>query len=227
MLALKTDTIVNISLDEYTNSLKYHLPKNKSTIIYNGISDRSNDKRVSLEIEKDCINLLFVGRFDKQKGLDILIDIFKNNNLPKIKLYIIGEPVVSQAEFQFPQNVINLGWIDNKLLDSYYSDMDAVIMPSRWEGFGLVAIEAMKNRKPVIVSNRGALPELINQEVNGYIFDLEKPNDLVDILLNLDKIELKEMGKRGRNIYEEKFTSNIMNRKIIEEYQKLVDGLTH
>ncbi|WP_154642988.1 glycosyltransferase family 4 protein, partial [Bacillus cereus] len=194
---------------------------------YNGISDRSNDKRVSLEIEKDCINLLFVGRFDKQKGLDILIDIFKNNNLPKIKLYIIGEPVVSQAEFQFPQNVINLGWIDNKLLDSYYSDMDAVIMPSRWEGFGLVAIEAMKNRKPVIVSNRGALPELINQEVNGYIFDLEKPNDLVDILLNLDKIELKEMGKRGRNIYEEKFTSNIMNRKIIEEYQKLVDGLTH
>lgn len=155
MLALKTDTIVNISLDEYTNSLKYHLPKNKSTIIYNGISDRSNDKRVSLEIEKDCINLLFVGRFDKQKGLDILIDIFKNNNLPKIKLYIIGEPVVSQAEFQFPQNVINLGWIDNKLLDSYYSDMDAVIMPSRWEGFGLVAIEAMKNRKPVIVSNRG------------------------------------------------------------------------
>ncbi|MCQ6301983.1 glycosyltransferase [Bacillus cereus] len=117
VLALKTDTIVNISLDEYTNSLKYHLPKNKSTIIYNGISDRSNDKRVSLEIEKDCINLLFVGRFDKQKGLDILIDIFKNNNLPKIKLYIIGEPVVSQAEFQFPQNVINLGWIDNKLLD--------------------------------------------------------------------------------------------------------------
>ncbi|HDR3895452.1 MULTISPECIES: glycosyltransferase family 4 protein [Bacillus] len=227
VLALKTDTIVNISLDEYTNSLKYHLPKNKSTIIYNGISDRSNDKRVSLEIEKDCINLLFVGRFDKQKGLDILIDIFKNNNLPKIKLYIIGEPVVSQAEFKFPQNVINLGWIDNKLLDSYYSDMDAVIMPSRWEGFGLVAIEAMKNRKPVIVSNRGALPELINQEVNGYIFDLEKPNDLVDILLNLDKIELKEMGKRGRNIYEEKFTSNIMNRKIIEEYQKLVDGLTH
>lgn len=68
---------------------------------------------------------------------------------------------------------------------------------------------------------------MINQEVNGYIFDLEKPNDLVDILLNLDKIELKEMGKRGRNIYEEKFTSNIMNRKIIEEYQKLVDGLTH
>ncbi|OOR10933.1 glycosyl transferase [Bacillus cereus] len=226
VLALKTDTIVNISLYEHTNSLKYNLPEKKSTVIYNGISNRNNDKRIPLDIEKDCINLLFVGRFDKQKGLDILIDIFKNNSLPKVNLYIIGEPVVSHVEFQFPKNVINLGWIDNKLLDSYYSDMDAVIMPSRWEGFGLVAIEAMKNRKPVIVSNRGALPELISQEVNGYIFDLEKTNELVEILLRLDKVELKEMGNRGRSIYEEKFTSDIMNGKIIEEYKKLVDNIT-
>lgn len=225
MLSFKTDSIVNISLYEYRNSLEYKLPKGKSTVIYNGISNNSNNKSEKLDLQKECINLLFVGRFDTQKGLDILIDIFKKNNLPKLNLYIIGEPVVSQNEFQFPKNVINLGWIDNKLLDSYYSAMDAVVMPSRWEGFGLVAIEAMKNRKPVIASNRGALPELISPGINGYTFNLDKPNELVEILLKLDKTVLAEMGNRGRSVYEEKFTSNIMNGKIIEEYKMLVDNI--
>lgn len=54
-----------------------------------------------------------------------------------------------------PDNVESIGWINHDEIDSYYSLFDAVIIPSRWEGFGLVAIEAMKNAKAIIVSNRG------------------------------------------------------------------------
>ena len=99
---------------------------------------------------------------------------------------------------------------------------DAVIIPSRWEGFGLVAIEAMRNKKAVIASNRGALPELIQNEFNGYIFDLNNCEELVFILNNLDKDKMKLLGENGYLMYKEKFTSEILNEKLIIEYKKAI-----
>lgn len=102
--------------------------------------------------------------------------------------------------------------------------MDAVIVPSRWEGFGLVVIEAMKNYKPVIVSNRGALPELIKEEQDGYIFDMENLSSLEQILKNLNKNKLKKMGENARKKFELEFTSDNMNKKIIKKYKKMFSG---
>ena len=80
-------------------------------------------------------------------------------------------------------------------------------MPSRWEGFGLVAIEAMKNSKPVIVSNRGALPELIKNNKNGYIFDMDNLNSLILILSKLNKSDLKILGKNARKSFLKNFSA--------------------
>ena len=54
-----------------------------------------------------------------------------------------------------PDNVESIGWINHDEIDSYYSLFDAVIIPSRWEGFGLVAIEAMKMLKPLLLVIEG------------------------------------------------------------------------
>ncbi|WP_337957998.1 glycosyltransferase [Guptibacillus sedimenti] len=223
-LARKTDLIVNISKNEQNKSLQYKLPINKSIVIYNGISEKVSKNAVSLEISIDPhkINVLFVGRFDKQKGLDILIDFFNKYPNKKISLYLIGDGVLDNQHLDIPENVINIGWVDNYKLDSYYQMFDAIIMPSRWEGFGLVAVEAMKNKKPVIVSNIGALPELVKEEVNGYVFDLDNYERLNEIFNSMNKEALTRLGENGYRIYKDNFTSEIMNNKIVNEYKNLL-----
>ncbi|KAG2872519.1 hypothetical protein PC115_g24591 [Phytophthora cactorum] len=140
-----------------------------------------------------------------------------------IRLYVIGDSVLEKNEWNFPENVVRLGWVDNAEIDHYYEQCDAIIMPSRWEGLPLVALEAMKNRKPVIASNRASLPELISHGMNGYIFDLERPEELRAILMNLDKRTLATMGEVGQGIYKERFSSERMNEEFVSLYYEAKD----
>ena len=78
-------------------------------------------------------------------------------------------------------------------------------MPSRWEAFGLVGVEAMKYGRPIIVSNRGALPELVKAEENGYIFDFDHPESLIQILDKLDKRNLCRMGQKAEFIFMQRY----------------------
>ncbi|MDL5039744.1 glycosyltransferase [Heyndrickxia coagulans] len=226
LLSKRTDLIINISKYEYKKSLKLHIPKDKSVVIYNGISNvkKASKKKGVDNFDNSKVNLLFVGRHDKQKGLDILIDFFNQNNYMDIKLNVIGSSVLSNnSRLSTAGNVVFLGWIDNDEIDEYYQSCDAVIVPSRWEGFGLVAVEAMKNKKPVIVSNRGALPEVVNRET-GYIFDLDNMNSLKKILDNINKEELTRKGYNAYYRYCNLFTSDIMNKKIISQYIRLIES---
>ncbi|MGR5878071.1 glycosyltransferase family 4 protein [Bacillus pacificus] len=116
-------------------------------LIHNGISPKRNEGIFKCEVDKSKINLLFVGRFDRQKGLDILLEFFNTYNMEHIDLYIIGDSILENQQLVIPNNIKLIGWVENTNIDSYYSLFDAVIIPSRWEGFGLVAIEAMKNKK--------------------------------------------------------------------------------
>lgn len=218
ILLMVTDKVVNISKYEQNKAVEYGLNKNKMIMIYNGVPDVIHQENFS---QSDKINLLFVGRLDKTKGIDILLDSYKEIDNKNLHLFIIGESILDNIKIKSSNDITYLGWIDNKELDKYYQFCDVVVMPSRWEGFGLVAVEAMKNSKPLIVSNRGALPELVKQDINGYIFDLDDKNSLKEILLNLDKIELCKLGKNGREIYIKKFTDKIFIDKIYSLYKSL------
>ncbi|PAE18203.1 hypothetical protein CHH91_00015 [Virgibacillus sp. 7505] len=224
ILSKRTDLIINISNNELDQSLKRNLPKDKSVVIYNGIKDSFNESDIELEMDNNKINLLYVGRFDYAKGIDIIIDYFEKYDTENLNLYVIGEGVLSKTQFEtnVKTNIHFLGWVDNKELDSYYKSADAVIMPSRWEGFGLVAIEAMKNSTPVIASNRGALSEIIDDGYNGKIFNIENLNTLEQILKTTSKMEYQRMGRNGRINYKDNFTSEIMNQDIISNYKKII-----
>ncbi|PGT51020.1 glycosyl transferase [Priestia megaterium] len=227
ILSKVTTAIINISMFEQVESIKLGIPENKSILIYNGTKKNSFEKRSEItfpKIDKDKINILFVGRFDRQKGIDILVDSIKRVKNKKVHLYLIGDSVLSESfDMENLDNITKIGWIEKEKIDSYYQLVDAVVMPSRWEGFGLVAIEAMKNKKAVIASNRGALPELIKDNVNGYIFDLNDLDSLVCILESLDKGILEVMGKKGYMQYIEKFTSEKMNENILNVYNSLLE----
>lgn len=222
-LSLKTDKIINISDYEYEEAKKFGLNAKKMTTIKSGIDLHVSEcKENDLSLDKELINLLYIGRFDRAKGIDIIFDLMKNHDLPNIKLYTIGDSVLADNEINIPRNVVSLGWIDNSNIDSYIKKFDAVIMPSRWEGFGLVALEGMKNGKAIICSNKAALPELVQDGVNGYHIDIESEEDMVKVLNSLDKDVLEEMGRNGYNILRENFTSQMMNEQIINLYTNLI-----
>ncbi|MCC5464127.1 glycosyltransferase [Pelosinus baikalensis] len=225
LLAYKTDAIINISQYEHNYAIKYGIPASKCVMIYNGIqkTNYNESKKQNFQINEDKINILFVGRFDRQKGLDILLDTFAEYKLDNIELYLIGDSVLNKHKISIPNSVHQLGWVDNSIIDEYYSMCDVVIIPSRWEGFGLVAVEAMKNKKAVIASNRGALPEIVLDNYNGYIIDIHKRDELYSLLINLDKVKLKKMGENGYALYKQKFTDEILNKQILELYMRLLD----
>ncbi|TJY43457.1 glycosyltransferase family 4 protein [Cohnella pontilimi] len=218
VLSLRTDFIINISQHEYQMAMNYGLPPDKSVVVYNGVSDALPANRLPIAVKKDKINLLFVGRFDRQKGFDLLLEVFNENQFPNVNLYLIGDTVLKRVDYQYPDSAVKIGWVDNSEIDRYMQACDALIVPSRWEGFGLVAIEALRNKKPVIASNRGALPEIILHGVNGYIFDFDKKEELVGIIQSLSKSKLEKMGQTGGKIFYQKFHSDQMNEQIERLY---------
>lgn len=219
ILSIPTDKIINISNYEQNQAIKYGFNKNKMIMIYNGVEDKVNKSNLKLNWDRNKINLLFVGRLDRQKGLDLFLDVYNKMELDNIHLYVIGASVLDNSLPQNTEYVTYLGWIDNKDIDVYYQTCDTVIMPSRWEGFGLVAIEAMRNSKPVIVSNKGALPEIIVDKVNGYVFDLKNNSSLKNILKNLNKKTLIAMGNNNRKVFLEMFINKIFINNIYNLYK--------
>lgn len=218
ILSIPTDRIINISNYEQNQAVKYGLNKNKMVMIYNGVEDKINKSNLKLNWDENKINLLFVGRLDRQKGLDLFLDVYDKMKLENMHLYVIGTSVLDDNLPKSTKHVTYLGWVDNKNIDAYYQACDVVIIPSRWEGFGLVAIEAMRNLKPVIASNVGALPELIKNNINGYIFDIKNDKSLKEILLNTNKNALENLGKQARQIYLKKFTDSIFIKNIYKLY---------
>ena len=219
VLSIPTDKIINISNYEQNKAIEYGFDKNKMMMIYNGVEDRKNTGSMKITMDKNKINLLFVGRLDRQKGLDIFLQTYEKYDFPNIHLYVIGVSVLNNIVPKNTDKTTYLGWVDNKDIDAYYQACDAVIMPSRWEGFGLVAVEAMRNSKSVIVSNVGALPELVQSNINGYVFDLKEKISLKDILFKLDKNKLKIIGNSNRKVYLKFFRDKIFVKNIYNVYR--------
>lgn len=204
LLTNVTDKIINVSKYEYNTAVKYGINKEKMCVIYSGISANKKPITKKITMPSDRINLLFVGRFDPQKGIDWLLKVFPKCPRKDIHLYVIGDNVVSNGmgiEKKNTEKVTFLGWVNHDELPAYYEACDAVIMPSRWEAFGLVAIEAMKYGKPVIASNRGALPEIVIHNRYGLIFDMKDEFSLNKILMQIDKDKLVDYGKSSMQFF--------------------------
>lgn len=219
-LSQVTDKIINISRYEQEQAVKAGFNQDKMIMIYNGVENvKKQMDCATVKMAAEKINLLFVGRIDKTKGLDIFLEAYYEQAFSNIHLYVIGESVLDHIHMESDTKTTYLGWVKNENIDAYYQACDAVIMPSRWEGFGLVAIEAMRNSKPVIVSNRGALPEIVKDKISGYVFNLEDTNQLQDILEKIKKDDLRCMGIKGNEQFIKYFSGEEFCWKTIQLYK--------
>ena len=171
------------------------------------------------------LRILYVGRLDHQKGYDILLNALSRlNTLEKnFSAKIIGEFVIdSERDSKMAPNVERLGWKTRAEVSSYMSAADVLVVPSRWEGFGLVALEAMRVGCPVICSNTGGLSEIVEDNVTGRHFPVGSAAKLAEILNSVDVETLKYWGAKSRVRFVEHYSSALMNSKTLGLYRRLL-----
>ena len=146
--------------------------------------------------------VLFAGRLEPYKGISVLLAAAKK--IPDTKFFFAGkgsqESLVLEAAKQHP-NIEYLGFLEDNAMWQQMASVQVVAVPSLWaEPFGLVALEALVIGTPILVSDRGALPELVRDNSFGRIFKADDPADfqrqLKKFLATPDNAEV--MGKKAR-----------------------------
>jgi D-inositol-3-phosphate glycosyltransferase len=121
------------------------------------------------------------------------------------------------------QSVVFLGKRDQDKLPYYYSAAEVVVMPSHYESFGMVALEAMACGTPVIASEVGGLAYLVRDGETGFTIPAEEPDKLCEKLtwlLNDDALHQKMSGQAAE--YAQDYAWEKITKQIVEEYEELV-----
>ena len=208
------DKIICISNYIKNRLIKYGINEEKLVTIYNGIdvgSEKFNKK-------EDYI--LFVGRLVKTKGIDLLIKALRNK---EIKFRIVGKgPMMEKWKKIANKYGINaefLGWIENERKIELMKKCRAFVLPSRYESFGIVLLEAMKYGSPVIAMNVGGIPEVVGEA--GIIVDnVHEMVKFIEKLYENDKI-VEELGKKAMERVK-KFNWNDISKKTLEIYEDVI-----
>jgi D-inositol-3-phosphate glycosyltransferase len=150
--------------------------------------------------------ILFVGRIEPLKGLDVLLESIARQKQQdflcefRFCLVVIGGEAISDSEMlstemnrihalreQYGLNdlVAFLGKRSQDTLPYYYSAAEVVVVPSFYESFGMVALEAMACGTPVVASQVGGLAYLVQDGITGYTVPVDDPQALADRLMQL------------------------------------------
>lgn len=185
-----------------------------------------NKKEVLEEIgiDKNYENIvLFSGRLVEIKGVDVLLKAAKRYEDGNTLTLIAGggvllEPLKEQAEELGLNDVVFLGNQKQENLSILYNIADVLAVPSRIEGFGLVAVEALACGTPVIATNQGGLPEFINEKVGALVEvedDIALEKEISKILTGEKKFNKEELASYAKNNYAQSLVIN----KVIETYK--------
>ena len=224
LLSWRSDAIICISDHEIRIAEKFGIVR--CQCIPNGI-DRTEPSPIqpaqplTEAVAAEPRKLLFVGRLDRQKGIDALLDSYVRVR-PNFKLIVVGDAVRKDLQLAQSDQVEFKGWLEKDALDAVYRSCDAIIVPSRWEGFGLVAVEAMARSKAVFASAVGGLVDIVDNGRSGRLFALEQMDQTLRDIDDLSDASLRQMGQARRQIFEEKFTSQRMNTAIVHLYKESV-----
>ena len=184
----------------------------------------SNSKLANLEETKEIINIGFMGRVNKNKGIEDLLDVFEDLSEDRYNLFIAGsgkEAYLKKLNDRYElKNVNFLGYISNK--EEFFSNIDIFVFPSYSEGLGLALLESMSYSKICISRDVAPMNSILNKN-SGYLF--HNNEELKSIILNcghLFKEDLLPLNKKLSNQYNllnEKYNQQVLFEKIESIYQ--------
>nr|WP_314073700.1 glycosyltransferase [uncultured Roseococcus sp.] len=214
----------------------------KAVLALHGTPDpfAAHPERAGLrEKRKSGFEVTFVGRFEPRKGFDIAAGAIGHllDTVPNATAVFVGDPVTAKVREDFLKagaarlldhpRVSFRGLVSRAALDDIYASADAVIMPSRYESFGLVAIEAMAAGAVVVAVRAGGLAEVVQNGKTGFLVNLDGREastaaaHLVD--LARDPPRCKTMGKAARADFLARFTIKAMVEQAERAYVQAIE----
>jgi glycosyltransferase involved in cell wall biosynthesis len=220
---------------------KIGLAADSFDVILNGIDlDRFKVKpdraaiKLSLNIPEDFNVVGIVGRISQQKGQDIFLEAVAkiHHKLPKTLFLIVGapdEPALLEkmralaASLGIQEKANFLGYRDD--IPNIYSILDILVMPSRWEGFGLALVEAMAMGLPIVCTEVGGIPEVVIANETAHFVATENPGQVADAITRLleDQSLRLKMGLAGKK-HAEQFSYQRVGQQVHQKYQALLSG---
>lgn len=177
--------------------------------------------------------ILFLGRFTKIKGIDLLLLSFKKivdkKKFQDLKLVILGANFGYEREMNsmieklnLKENILVIEKPTRGEVISAYHACKFLVLPSRWEMSPLTPLEGFACKKPTISTNIFGIPYVVLNNKNGLLFEPESVDDLkekIEILLE-DKELVKKLGSNGYEFVKKEYSSDNMGNQILKLYEK-------
>jgi glycosyltransferase involved in cell wall biosynthesis len=223
------DAIVSVCKKSSREIVENGFSKETLVEIPNGI-DTSKFSEDTFRGRKSLRNITYVGRLDKYKGVNFLLNSFKDvlSKVDNVRLTIVGDgPDASRLR----NMAKDLGIMDNvgfkgrrEDISSELCDADIFVLPSLSEGMSNVLLEAMACGLPVIATHVGGNSDLIKDRHNGLLIPPEDSMRLSEALLELleDYALAQRLGKEARKTVEGSYSINHIVDKYVELYSRLV-----
>lgn len=222
LLARSADQVILISRHEQKRAKDLGFTDDRLSLVVSGIKAQA-PQGPAAEWNDTRLKVLYAGRFDFQKGVDVLLDAVDGQERA-LSVRLVGNFVVNELKLPeaLPPHVANLGWLDRNGVYAQMRSCDVLVVPSRWEGFGLVAIEAMRLSVPVLASAVGGLREILGDGLYGIVVPSEDPIALRERLLSLTREELRAIAARGRDRFLSTYSLDRMVREIDAVYAMIL-----
>jgi glycosyltransferase involved in cell wall biosynthesis len=190
-------------------------------------------RQLELQVEDEVV--LYFGGISSHKGIADAIDALylAANHRPKLKLLISGIP--HEPFDQFEAQIKNLGivekirswpeFVSEEFKMTLYAAADINILPHRDPSQSAMGLEAIALGKPLIVTNAGALPDLVDHGRTGYIVPVQKPSAIADAMLTFfeqSREEQHKMAESSRQFGVKRFNWSAISTKHIALYKSLL-----
>ena len=217
----------SVAVGEAVNkNLKEDVVITDSRVIYNGVVLKETDDHVDEIISYGGIKLGCIARLSEQKGLTYLLDAMSLLTVKDIRLFIVGDGELRNElenkvkELDLQDSVTFLGY--RKDIVECINSFDFCVLPSVFEGFGLVAIEAFMNSKTLVATDIPGLNEVVTNK-NGILVPAKDPAALASAIdkLATDATLRQELSSQAKNDYENKFSYPLFLENYRELYREL------
>ncbi len=241
--------IISLSVTEKNELIHFYgCPGEKVAVIPGGINLKhwrhcsKEEARNKIRVGKESFILLYVGRLEWRKGIGTLISAcnFLRKEIPNLHLVIVGgklfgkhknetdfkeqQKLQKKADIEGVRDIVKfVGNINHRRLPLFYRAADVFVIPSYYEPFGLVTLEGMASKTPVVASNVGGLSTIINDNENGLLFEPRNPMDLKNKIMKLYQSEelRNRLAERAYQDVSENYSWHKAVEKIAELYQSL------
>ena len=226
-----------IVANEYEKKIFAELTdESKIEVVRNGIN--LDNMKSSVKFKKkyalDCNYFLFLGRFHKVKGVDLLlkaIDLIKNHPLmSNVKLVIMGVDfgfesemfkMIKQMQLENLVQVIKNPPREDVIAS--YNESEFLVLPSRWELSPLTPLEGFAFKKPTISTKAHGIPYTLHDRKDSILVESEDFKELSDKIIELlnDKIKCTQLGIEGYQYVQKECNSKKMTHQILNIYEKI------